>query len=347
MNKKRLLMFVILSIIALVVVSVLITEPLPNVNMTGGSSILSGFSGFIKSARTMSAPVLPATNDPFADRLAGQLQGLYGKTIADKSVQAGMMAVRDFVMGLHPDKGKEYFYGILKRAFPEYADEILQTLDKLDEYNRWLAVNRERLLKLTASERLAALEEKRKELFGRDAQMIWSGEVLASEARKAKMQDALASLEKTGGLSIDQKLDSYRRSLHETYDGTAEAFITKQDVILAKIFFSLDSVQKELNEMSPERRQEEINRLRAKMGFTEQQVETMARRDAENAGRWETGLKYMEQREAVVLQYEGQERERKLSDLRAEYFGDEANTIALEEKDHFYRFKRQHIWGRN
>jgi hypothetical protein len=55
----------------------------------------------------------------------------------------------------------------------------------------------------------------------------------------------------------------------------------------------------------------------------------------------------MEKRELIVKQYEGQELESKLKDLRKEHFGDEANTIALEEKDGFYRFKRPHIWGRN
>ena len=345
MSKRRIIVFAALSIIVLVIISVLISAPRPEEKGSGASSVLSGFSGFIKSVRTAPAP--SATNDPFADKIVSQLQGLYGKTIADKSVQAGMMPIRDFVMGLHPENGKDYFYNILKRAFPEFADEIMQTLDKLDQYNRWLAQNRERLQKMSASGRLAALEEKRKELFGRDAEKIWSGEILASEARKAKMQDVLSSLDDSRGMSIDQKLEAYRRSLHETYDGTAEAFITKQGVILSKVFFSLDSVQVELNQMSPGERQEEINRLRAKMGFTEEQVEKMAKHDADNAGRWEAGLKYMEQREAVVRQYEGQELENKLRELRTGYFGDEANTIALEEKDNFYRFKRQHIWGRN
>jgi len=344
-KRKIIILFVALFIIVLVILSALNFASRPKEKTSGDPAILSGFPNIVKSVRTASAPSV--TNDPFADKIVSQLRDLYGRTIADKSVQASILPIRNFVMNLHPGNGRTYFHDILKRAFPEYADEIMQTLDKLDQYDLWLARNKERLQKMTARERLAAMEEKRKELFGRDAEKIWTEDVLASEARKAKMQDVLALLDESRGLSMDQKLDAYRRSLHETYDGTAESFITKQGVILSKVFFSLDSVQQELNQMSPGERQEEINRIRAKMGFTEQQVETMAKRDADNAGRWAAGLKYMEKREAVVQQYEGQERETKLTELRSEYFGDEANTIALEEKDNFYRFKRPHIWGRN
>jgi hypothetical protein len=83
------------------------------------------------------------------------------------------------------------------------------------------------------------------------------------------------------------------------------------------------------------------------MGFSDQQIETMARRDADNTLRWETGLQYMKEREAVVQQYNGPEQEEKLKVLREQYFDDEAKTIELEEKDDFYRFKRPHIYGRN
>jgi hypothetical protein len=83
------------------------------------------------------------------------------------------------------------------------------------------------------------------------------------------------------------------------------------------------------------------------MEFTEKQLESMAKRDADNELRWEAGLQYMKEREAVVQQYTGPEQEEKLKALREQYFDDEAKTIELEEKDDFYRFKRPHIYGRN
>ncbi len=318
----------------------------PKENDSAGSSILSDPSAARDSAVTSPSGAIPEI-DPFSDKIVSELKKYYGSTIAKKSTQAEIISIRDFVMGLRPEKGKDYFYNILKRAFPQYADEIMKTMEKLDLYNRWLLDNRDQLMKMTASERLAAMWKKRKELFGEDAEKIWSGELLASEERKAKVQDTLAELNKSKELSLDAKLDRYKRTLREAYDGTAEEFIIKQGGLISKVFFSLDSVQEELNNLSPAQRQQEINRLRAEMGMTERQVESMARRDADNASRWDTGLQYMEKREAVVKQYEGQEQENRLNDLRKEHFGDEANTIALEEKDGFYRFKRPHIWGRN
>ena len=315
-------------------------------NDPAGSSVLSGLSTVRDSAVTSPPGTIPES-DPFSDKIVSELKKYYGSTIAKKSTQAEIISIRDFVIGLRPEKGKDYFYNILKRAFPQYADEIMKTMEKLDLYNHWLSDNRDQLMKMTASERLAAMWKKRKELFGEDAEKIWSGELLATEERKAKMQDTLAGLNKSREMSLDAKLGEYKRVLKETYSGTAEEFILNQGGLLSKVFFSLDSVQEELNNLSPAERQQEINRLRAEMGMTDRQVDSMARRDADNASRWDTGLQYMEKREAVVKQYEGQEQENRLNDLRKEHFGDEANTIALEEKDGFYRFKRPHIWGRN
>ncbi|PKN84579.1 MAG: hypothetical protein CVU51_10255 [Deltaproteobacteria bacterium HGW-Deltaproteobacteria-1] len=343
MSRKKIITGAVLVILA---VAAAIFVFYPKENDPAGSSLLSGPSTARNSAVTSPSGAIPES-DPFSDKIVSELKKYYGSTIAKKSTQAEIISIRDFVMGLRPEKGKDYFYSILKRAFPEYADEIMKTMEKLDLYNRWLSDNRDQLMKMTASERLAAMWNKRKELFGEDAEKIWSGELLATEERKAKMQDTLAGLNKSREMSLDAKLGEYKRVLKETYTGTAEEFILNQGGLLSKVFFSLDSVQEELNNLSPAQRQQEINRLRSEMGMTERQVESMARRDADNASRWDTGLQYMEKREAVVKQYEGQELENRLKDLRKAHFGDEANTIALEEKDGFYRFKRPHIWGRN
>ncbi|MDD4356689.1 MAG: hypothetical protein PHN98_05505 [Smithellaceae bacterium] len=349
MKSKKMAVAAALAIVVFLTVVALVVAFYPREKDQTGSPVFSGHSAALDSVEAVPVAV-PATapgRDSFGDRIVSELKKYYAGTISKKSTQAEIISIRDFVMGLRPEKGKEYFYDILRRAFPQFADEIIQTLEKLDLYNRWLADNREQLMKMTASERLAVMWKKRKELFGEDAEKIWSGELLATEERKAKMQDTLAELNKSREMSLDAKLGEYRRVLRETYRGTAQEFILNQSGLLSKVFFSLDSVQDELSNLSPAQRQQEINRLRAEMGMTQRQIESMARRDVENASRWDTGLQYMEKRESILKQYEGQERESKLNDLRKEHFGDEANTIALEEKDGFYRFKRPHIWGRN
>jgi len=285
--------------------------------------------------------------DPFSDQVVKELRKYYGKTISEKNTQASIIGVRDLVVGMHPANGKELFSTILKQAFPDYTGDIMETLDKLDQYNRWLEDNKERIAGMTAAARVAFLWEKRKELFGHDAEKIWSGEMLAAEARNAKAQDAIIMLNESGDLDIREKADEYRQILLETYEGSPEEYILDQSQLLSGIFFSMDSVQDELKRMGPEERQAEIDRIRRGMGLTEDQIESMARRDADNERRWETGLLYMEDRERIVSEFDGHERQEHLRKLREEYFGDEAGTIELEEKDGFFRFKRPRIYGRN
>jgi hypothetical protein len=285
--------------------------------------------------------------DPLSDQFVKELKKYYGATISEVVTQAGLFDLWKSFMGSHPDRGRELFYGILKRAFPGYADAIMATLDKLDEYNRWLEHNKALLARMSATERLEALQKKRMELFGDDARKIWTGEELATESRRAKVQDTLAYLNQTEDMTMDDKIEVYQGSLREAYENTPEKFILDQGPLLAKVFFSIDSVQNELKQMTPLERQQELNRIRRKMGFTEQQVERMEKRDADNELRWEAGLNYMKDREEIVRQFEGPQQEEKLRELREQYFDDEAKTIELEEKGDFFRFKRQHIYGRN
>jgi hypothetical protein len=279
--------------------------------------------------------------DSFSDQLVKELQKYYSKTIADKSTQASLIRIRDFVMSTFPENGKSLFYNIIKRAFPDYADEIMKTLDKLDQYNRWLENNNIKHSKVD-------MENKKKELFGEDADKIWSGDMLATEVRKAKMQDVMAVLNKSSDTTIDEKIKVYRNALNETYKGTPEEFFLDQKEILSRAFFSIDSVQDVLKQMSPGERQQEINYIRSKMGFDSHEIEQMAEIDAKREQRWNIGLEYMQERNAIVENFTGPEQEDKLKNLREKYFQDEANTIEREEEnDKFFRFERPHIYGRN
>jgi hypothetical protein len=279
--------------------------------------------------------------DSFSDQLVKELQKYYGKNISDKSTQASLIGIRDFVISTFPANGKSLFYNILKRAFPAYADEIMRTLDKLDQYSRWLEDNKMMHSKMD-------MEKKKRELFGEDADKIWSGDMLATEVRKAKMQDVMAVLNKSGDTTLNEKLNVYRGALNETYKGTPEEFFLDQKEMLSKVFFSIDSVQDVLKQMNPEERQQEINNIRSKMGLNSHEIEEMAEIDAENERRWNVGLEYMQERNDIVDNFKGQEQEDKLKDLREKYFQDEANTIEREEEnDKFFRFERPHIYGRN
>ncbi len=302
----------------------------------------------ITGAASMAPQSPEERGDMLEDRLVKELQRKYGKMISDVVTQAGLLDVKKHIISLFPgDEGPARFRRIIERAFPEYADAIIATLDKLEAFQRWLADNEGSLARMSNLERRAALWEKRHALFGEDADKIWTGELLASEARTAAMQDTMTVLAESRDTTVEEKLDVFQDELRKTYEDSPDAYILDQQFMLAKIFLSIESVQDELKEMPPEQRQFKINQIRRDMGFSEQEIENLETLDAERNRRWENGLSYMEERDAVASQLTGAELEEKLKDLRVKYFKDEANTIEREENEDFFRFKRPRIYGRN
>lgn len=284
----------------------------------------------------------------FEDQVVRELQKNYGRTIAKKSTQASLINVKRYILSLFPgEDGENLFARAIRRAFPDHADAVFDTLSKLEAYHAWLDENESLLAQMTELEKNAALWEMRESLFGEDAMEIWSGELLATDARKKAMQDTMAFLEQSYDTTIEEKLDMFQTALRQTYENTAEEFVLEYRGMSEKVFFSLESVQEELQQMSPEQRQWEMNKVRRQMGFTEDQVEKMTEYDAIRDQRWEIGYRYMEERDALVLKFEGPELEEQLKAAREKYFQDEAGTIALEENDGFYRFLRPRVYGRN
>ncbi|KJS33631.1 MAG: hypothetical protein VR64_02570 [Desulfatitalea sp. BRH_c12] len=282
------------------------------------------------------------------ERLVNELRQRYGPTISWIGTQADLLDVQKRIMAMFPGQdGRAKFRRILRLAFPEHADQVIATLDKLEQYQRWLADSEGLLARMTSFERKAALWEKQRELFGDDAEDIWAGELLASEARTSAMQDVIADLGASRGTSIEEKIDAFQDALQQTYENSADAYLLKERFMLAKVFFSLDSVQEELKAMPTEYRSLKMDQIRREMGFSEDEIANIQLLDAERDRRWETGLKYKQERDQVISTYEGVEQESRLDALRKNYFQDEAETIAREEQEGFMRFNRPRIYGRN
>ena len=281
------------------------------------------------------------------DRLVAELQKFYGKTISEKSTQILLLRIKDFLSGPYPQDADERFYAILKRAFPELADEIMETLVKLEEYNAWLDENDRMLSGLNHLEKQGMLWEKRRELFGDDADIIWSEEVLAYEERKQAMKETIHMLDGSNDTTMDEKLAIYKSTVSQTYTDSPEAYILESTDMLAKVFFSIDSVQEELARLDPDQRRLEIARIRKEMGYASKQIDELAAMDDYRSRRWENGLNYMQERDIVEVKYTGSELDEQLKALREKYFKHEAKTIELEEKDGFFRFERKRYYGRN
>jgi len=301
---------------------------------------------------TLSGKNIPENNETnrqlsIEDKLVNELKTFYGKTISEKSTQLILLKVKKFLVRLYPKDGDVRFYNILKRAFPDLADEIRMTLEKMEQYHRWVDENTHLLSQMNEIERQGALWKKRGELFGDDAQDIWTDEILEYEKRKQDIRETLSSLDESADKTIYEKLELYKRSLSKTYEDTPESYILQNKDMLAKVFFGIDSVQNELKRLDPEQRRWEINKIRSEMGFTQEQVEKMEKLDAYRERRWENGLAYMKERENVVQEFKGPELEKQLEELRGKYFKHESKTIALEEKDGFFRYNRPRVYGRN
>jgi len=287
------------------------------------------------------------TDVSLEDRLVKELKQLYSEVVFQKSTLSIFLKVKAFLTNLYPEDGHKRFVNVIKRAFPEQADQIMAALAKMGQYKRWLGENRHRLSQMNALEKQGFLWRKRKDLFGAAANNIWSEEVVAYENRKQEMRDAISLLDGSYDTTIEEKLDIYKSTLYQTYETSPEAYILENKGMLAQVFFGMDSVQKELRQMTPEHRQWNINQIRRDMGFKEAQVKELAERDAYRRRRWEKGLDYMQARKAIVEQYEGAQRKEQLDALRKKYFQHEAKTIKLEERDGFFRYERERIYGRN
>jgi hypothetical protein len=63
--------------------------------------------------------------------------------------------------------------------------------------------------------------------------------------------------------------------------------------------------------------------------------------------RWEKGLMYMKERQKIVDSVQGVARDSLLDELRRKYFGNDAATVAGEEKAGYFRFKAKRVYGLN
>ncbi len=288
-----------------------------------------------------------ASDDELVDSIVEMLRLLYGDRISETTVQARLFEVRQQILALFPKQGHKRFREILRQAFPGHVNEILATLAKIDEYNRWLAESESELAELTPLEQQQAALDKKKELFGETAAAEFAREALEHEERNETMRETMLALEESEDTDIDGKLDVYVDALNENYGGAQDAWTLENSALIAGTFFALESVRRQLAAMDARARQEKINSIRRELGYSEEQIDSQQERDEYRNGRWENGYAYMDERAQVVGRYSGQRLERELASLRERYFAHEARTIELEEHDGFFRFERPRLHGRN
>ncbi|HEX5751212.1 MAG TPA: hypothetical protein VFZ09_33625 [Archangium sp.] len=276
--------------------------------------------------------------------IVSYLRSRYGARIRDPHTQMRMLEqlMRHF-QKLNPTGWEADLLAVLKQAFPELYDELVQRLRQRLDYESWVKEHHAELKDKPEAERRAAIWEERNRLFGKDvAEKIW-----AAELRNTAVADALKSIDALPGASVSDRMAQYKQSLEKTYGEKSQAYVQAHQQELMNHFLDLGSVQKDLAAMQPEQRAKNLRTIRQEMGLDEQALQRWEELDRARDARWELGSQYMSEREALAQQYSGPELEARLTELRARYFADEAQTVAEEEQSGFFRFTRPRQWGRN
>jgi hypothetical protein len=344
-------------VLSLVVVALLMTLSIYAKNSLDISNTKArssdGISFSLSAAPSGSSIDLPelkqtstASSDDFDVDLVAKLQATYGARINELNVQASLIKVKEYVLHHYPEEGVERFLIIIKAAFPEHAASIISIIDRLEIYNDWLTENQLMLTELSMVAQRGALWEKRRELFGKDAEIIWSDELAELSQKKAKMQTIFRDLDESNDMSLNEKLYQLQTAVSENYEGSVQE-LTVSGGMMSKAFFSFESVQQELKQLPPEERQAEINNIRQQLGFSEEMIATFQAKDEARNKRWDNGLAYMTERNEVVNSSSESELTVAMAKLREKYFKHEAITIQKEEASDFWRYKRPRVYGNN
>ncbi|MBN1532147.1 MAG: hypothetical protein JXA20_05755 [Spirochaetes bacterium] len=213
----------------------------------------------------------------------------YGGKLGNKGIQVRLLGglIRYMKKG-HPEDWKERITLIIQRDFPERAAELMDKLNKLEEYHHFLDTRKDALARMGHGQRRDVIEEKRKEIFGGEYYEIWKRSIAREET--ASM---LNRLDYSKNLSLDEKLDEYRSFAREFYPNEPDATLaeTDDDVMvrnykLARQFLAMPSVQSELKGMTAAERAEFLRRVRESMGLPREAVDKMAELDKVTEELW-------------------------------------------------------------
>ncbi|HTN32614.1 MAG TPA: lipase secretion chaperone [Marinobacter sp.] len=301
------------------------------------------------TAAPKQSPVVEATQQDLSQRiieLAVQYLERYGNTISEPATQARLYNERRILLEQYPESGAQLFDSAIEKAFPELHGQILAMMNNLDRYNQWLDNQELRLQALPTLQQEVELWQQREAIFGTLASEIWADEKSYLEEKSQVFQQKVAHLNEASELQLTELAYQLQTSAKEVYGGDVTLQFAGSSA-LGHALFSLDSVQAQLQQLPPERRQQAVNDLRLQLGYSEDAVERMAKQDQAREEKWQAGKAYTVERDALMQRLSGEARDTALNELREKHFGIAAPTIAREEKEGFYRFERPRQYGVN
>lgn|SRR5215217_5075729 len=293
----------------------------------------------------MPAPApAPGALDEELEALATSLREKYGAKLHEPYLQIRMVEeLMRFFQERYPDRWEQELLAFLKANFPEHYDALAAMLRNRVDYEKWVKDSDSYLRGLSAEQRRSATWDARHRLFGKEnAERIW-----VSERKNQAIADTLRTLGAQEGVSLEKKLSTYKERLQEVHGEQAAAYVERHQQELMNRFLDLPSVQTDLSGMTPAERSQSLREVRKEMGLDAEALQRWDALDQTRDARWDAGAKYMAEREALAKELSGDALEAKLVELRARYFGGEAETIGQEEASGFLRFARPRQWGRN
>lgn len=277
------------------------------------------------------------------------LNDQYAEKIHLIHIQAKLITVRESLINKLVAPINENLKAVLASAFPSHESSILEVWSRMDEYENWLLTHNRTLMELNTLSRSGMLWEKRNKLFPIAAASIWSEEQDRYETAQLNFHSEIDRLDKSYDIPTNEKIQRLQSSFKQADNAFTQTLGLKSDShnnTIASVLFGLTSVQKSLQQLDPEHRQLEIDAIRRELGYDEDSITKMSTIDGKREQRWSNGYEYMESRNNLLASNE-QVSLVQLNDLRSQFFGNSAETIAKEEENGFYRFQRPRYYGRN
>ncbi|MFP2957087.1 hypothetical protein ACLEPN_04435 [Myxococcus sp. 1LA] len=286
----------------------------------------------------------PAALDEEWEVLRLSLLERFGARLHEPPVQLRLLEqLMRYFQARSPDRWREELLAFLRQAFPNQYEALAALLrDRLD-YEKWVKDNDAYLRGLDSKQRRSAVWDARNRLFGREtAARLW-----ASELKHQALVDALQVLDARADLLLPAKLSAFKEHLGEAYGDEAPAHLALHPQETMNRFLDLPSVQRELTGMTQTERMRSLRAVRLAMGLDGEALRRWDTLDQMRDARWEAGHRYMAERSTLARTLTGDALEARLREVRARYFGTEADVIAQEEASGLFRFTRPRQWGRN
>ena len=261
-----------------------------------------------------------------------------------KHIDKGYMQIKmlEEVMNLckkeRPDDWVACTNELAGAAFPQLGDKLLNQLSALVRYNDWLSRHKDKLDKMGRKDRQKLLNEMRGKLFGEEnAKDIW-----ANEIRVEAVRNTLDDMKEAKGKDLSTKLSALKTTLNEVFGDQAKAYVERHQQELTNAVMT--AVQDDLKALTPTQQKHALRTIRSEMGMDKAALERWDALDNERQNRWATGKNYLAEREKLAANPGGNS-EAALNELRQKYFGAEAEAIATEEAEGFYRYKGEQRIG--